>query len=99
QSLIDRFKAKATKAKQAQSRVKAPARMEALAPLQAEPGIDIRIPEPTSMPDPLLVLDDVSTGYRSDDGQTRTILSKVQLMVRGGGRIGVLGVNGAGKST
>src|SRR5690606_4341673 len=56
QSFIDRFKAKATKAKQAQSRVKALARMEVLAPLQAESGIDIRIPTPTSMPDPLLVL-------------------------------------------
>ncbi|MDS1141321.1 ATP-binding cassette domain-containing protein [Pusillimonas sp. SM2304] len=99
QSFIDRFKAKATKAKQAQSRVKALARMETLAPLQAESGIDIRIPEPTSMPDPLLVLDGVSTGYQGRDGQTHTILSNIQLMVRGGGRIGVLGVNGAGKST
>jgi ATP-binding cassette subfamily F protein 3 len=99
QGFIDRFKAKATKAKQAQSRVKALARMEVLAPLQAESGIDIRIPEPTSMPDPLLVLDKVSTGYRSDDGGSRRILSDVQLMVRGGARIGVLGVNGAGKST
>lgn len=99
QSFIDRFKAKATKAKQAQSRVKALARMETLAPLHAESGIDIRIPEPLSMPDPLLVLDDVSTGYRGPDDQLRTILSDVQLMVRGGARIGVLGVNGAGKST
>ncbi|NYT59471.1 ATP-binding cassette domain-containing protein [Alcaligenaceae bacterium] len=99
QSFIDRFKAKATKAKQAQSRVKALARMETLAPLQAESGIDIRIPEPTSMPDPLLVLDNVSTGYTNGQGQSRTVLSNVQLMVRGGARIGVLGVNGAGKST
>ncbi|HEY9572216.1 MAG TPA: ATP-binding cassette domain-containing protein [Pusillimonas sp.] len=99
QGFIDRFKAKATKAKQAQSRVKALARMEVLAPLQAESGIDIRIPEPTSMPDPLLVLDKVSTGYQSADGGSRQILSDVQLMVRGGARIGVLGVNGAGKST
>ncbi len=99
QGFIDRFKAKATKAKQAQSRVKALARMEVLAPLQAESGIDIRIPEPTSMPDPLLVLDKVSTGYQNEDGGSRRILSDVQLMVRGGARIGVLGVNGAGKST
>ncbi|NYT86670.1 ABC-F family ATP-binding cassette domain-containing protein [Pollutimonas harenae] len=99
QSFIDRFKAKATKAKQAQSRVKALARMETLAPLQAESGIDIRIPEPTSMPDPLLVLDDVSTGYAGGTSQARTVLSNIQLMVRGGARIGVLGVNGAGKST
>ncbi|NYT45001.1 ATP-binding cassette domain-containing protein [Alcaligenaceae bacterium] len=99
QGFIDRFKAKATKAKQAQSRVKALARMETLAPLQAESGIDIRIPEPTSMPDPLLVLDKVSTGYPREDGEARTVLRDVTLMVRGGGRIGVLGVNGAGKST
>jgi ATP-binding cassette subfamily F protein 3 len=99
QGFIDRFKAKATKAKQAQSRVKALARMEALAPLQAESGIDIRIPTPLSMPDPLLTLDKLSTGYRSDDGSERIVLRDVQLMVRGGSRIGVLGVNGAGKST
>ncbi|HUH61117.1 MAG TPA: ATP-binding cassette domain-containing protein [Candidimonas sp.] len=99
QGFIDRFKAKATKAKQAQSRVKALARMEVLAPLQAESGIDIRIPTPDSMPDPLLVLDKISTGYKNPDGTSKTILRDVQLMVRGGDRIGVLGVNGAGKST
>src|SRR5690606_25951283 len=99
QSFIDRFKAKATKAKQAQSRVKALARMENLAPIHAESGIDIRIPEPESMPDPLLVLEDVSTGYRKPDGTAHEVLRGVTLMVRGGGRIGILGVNGAGKST
>ena len=99
QGFIDRFKAQATKAKQAQSRVKALARMETLAPLQTESGIDIRIPEPSSMPDPLLVLDKVSTGYRDEHGKAQPILRDIQLLVRGGGRIGVLGVNGAGKST
>ncbi len=99
QGFIDRFKAKATKAKQAQSRVKALARMEKLAPLQAESGIDIRIPSPASMPDPLLVLDHVSTGYSDGVTEPRLILQDVQLLVRGGSRIGVLGVNGAGKST
>lgn len=99
QNFIDRFKAKATKAKQAQSRVKALARMEKLAPIHAEYGIDIRIPEPESMPDPLLVLEDVSTGYRKPDGTAHEVLRGVTLMVRGGGRIGILGVNGAGKST
>lgn len=99
QSFIDRFKAKATKAKQAQSRVKALARMEALAPIHAEAGIDIRIPEPESMPDPLLALDKISTGYVLPDGTLKPILKDITLMVRGGSRIGVLGVNGAGKST
>lgn len=99
QSFIDRFKAKATKAKQAQSRVKALARMEKLAPIHAESGIDIRIPEPDSMPDPLLILDEISTGYPLPDGSHREVLRNVTLMVRGGSRIGILGVNGAGKST
>ncbi|NLY63881.1 MAG: ATP-binding cassette domain-containing protein [Alcaligenaceae bacterium] len=99
QGFIDRFKAKATKAKQAQSRVKALARMEKLAPLQIESGINIHIPSPANMPDPLLVLDKVSTGYGSEQGEAKTILSDVELMVRGGARIGILGVNGAGKST
>ena len=93
QGFIDRFKAKASKAKQAQSRVKALARMETLAPLHAEAGIDIRIPSPESMPDPLLVMEHMDAGYDTP------ILRDVTLMVRGGSRVGVLGVNGAGKST
>jgi len=100
QSFIDRFKAKATKAKQAQSRVKALARMEALAPLHAEAGIDIRIPDPGNVPDPLLTLHDVSVGYAaSTEGSAKTVLKDVTLMLRASSRIGVLGVNGAGKST
>jgi ATP-binding cassette subfamily F protein 3 len=99
QGFIDRFKAKASKAKQAQSRVKALARMELLAPIHAESGIDIRIPSPEEMPDPLLVLEDMQAGYTNDQGAHIPILRKVRLMVRGGDRIGILGVNGAGKST
>jgi len=99
QGFIDRFKAKASKAKQAQSRVKALARMELLAPIRAESGIDIRIPSPEEMPDPLLVLEDMQAGYTNEKGETIPILKNVRLMVRGGDRIGILGVNGAGKST
>ena len=99
QGFIDRFKAKASKAKQAQSRVKALARMELLAPIHAESGVDIRIPSPEEMPDPLLVLEDMQAGYTNEQGNVIPILSKVRLMVRGGDRIGILGVNGAGKST
>jgi ATP-binding cassette subfamily F protein 3 len=99
QGFIDRFKAKASKAKQAQSRVKALARMELLAPIHAESGIDIRIPSPEEMPDPLLVLEDMQAGYTNEQGDQIPILRKVRLMVRGGDRIGILGVNGAGKST
>ena len=98
QGFIDRFKAKASKAKQAQSRVKALARMETLAPLHAEAGIDIRIPSPDQMPDPLLTLEHVDAGYAGGEGRA-AVLRDVTLMVRGGGRIGILGVNGAGKST
>lgn len=99
QGFIDRFKAKASKAKQAQSRVKALARMELLAPIHAESGIDIRIPSPEEMPDPLLVLEDMQAGYTNEQGEHVPILRNVRLMVRGGDRIGILGVNGAGKST
>jgi ATP-binding cassette subfamily F protein 3 len=100
QSFIDRFKAKATKAKQAQSRVKALARMQTLAPLAVESGIDIRLPDPAQTPDVLLTLEDAALGYPAGNtGAARTILEDVGLMVRGGSRIGILGVNGAGKST
>jgi ATP-binding cassette subfamily F protein 3 len=99
QGFIDRFKAKASKAKQAQSRVKALARMEALAPLAAEAGIDIHIPSPANMPDPLLTLEHVTAGYTGDGGTEVSILKDVTLMVRAGARVGILGANGAGKST
>ncbi|WP_454695236.1 ABC-F family ATP-binding cassette domain-containing protein [Achromobacter aegrifaciens] len=99
QGFIDRFKAKASKAKQAQSRVKALARMQVLAPLHAEAGIDIRIPSPDQVPDPLLTLEHLSAGYTDADGNVVPILRDVTLMVRAGSRVGVLGANGAGKST
>lgn len=99
QGFIDRFKAKASKAKQAQSRVKALARMQVLAPLQAEAGIDITIPTPEAVPDPLLTLEKAAVGYRNDADEAVNILQDVTLMVRGASRIGILGANGAGKST
>ena len=99
QGFIDRFKAKASKAKQAQSRVKALARMQVLAPLQAEAGIDIRIPSPDQVPDPLLTLEHLSAGYTDAEDNAVPILRDVTLMVRAGSRVGVLGANGAGKST
>ena len=99
QRFIDRFKAKATKAKQAQSRVKALARMQSLAPLQAEAGIDIRIPDPDNTPDVLLTLKDAGVGYQGHDGQTKPVLQDITVRIEAGDRIGVLGVNGAGKST
>jgi ATP-binding cassette, subfamily F, member 3 len=98
QSFIDRFKAKASKAKQAQSRVKALARMQTLTPLQAESGVEIRIPVPDETPDTLARIKDVSIGYETAGGRN-TILANVTQRLEAGDRIGVLGVNGAGKST
>ncbi len=97
QSFIDRFKAKATKAKQAQSRVKALAKMQELAPVRLDSSIQFSLPTPEHMPDPLLRLADANLGYSSPE--LRTILHQVKVDVRSGSRIGILGMNGAGKST
>jgi ATP-binding cassette subfamily F protein 3 len=94
QSFIDRFKAKATKARQAQSRLKALERMTEIAPIRVESGITFEFLPPTALPDPLLVLDNIATGYGE-----RVVLDGVKLTLRVGERIGLLGANGAGKST
>jgi ATP-binding cassette subfamily F protein 3 len=99
QSFIDRFKAQATKAKQAQSRIKALARMEELAPLRAAAEFSFDFREPLRAPNPLLVLDQTSLGYRLEDGSTKTIINRFNFSLQSGQRIGLLGVNGAGKST
>ncbi len=94
QSFINRFKAKATKARQAQSRVKALARMEVVAAAHVDSPFhfDFRLPE--NLPDPLLSIVDAAAGYVD-----RPILDKLSLTLRPGSRIGLLGRNGAGKST
>jgi ATP-binding cassette subfamily F protein 3 len=94
QKFIDRFKAKATKAKQAQSRVKALARMEKLAPVLTESEFDFEFREPANLPNPMLALRDVSCGY----GHT-AIVRGIDKTVLAGQRIGILGANGQGKST
>ena len=94
QSFIDRFRASATKAKQAQSRMKMLARMEDLAPLHVSAPFTFEFREPAKSPDPLLVFEDVVAGY----GDKR-VLTDVTVSLRSGDRIGLLGVNGAGKST
>ncbi|MDH2998766.1 ABC transporter ATP-binding protein [Pasteurellaceae bacterium LFhippo2] len=94
QKFIDRFKAKATKAKQAQSRVKALERMELIAPAHIDSPFSFEFREPLSLPSPLLSMEKVSAGYGE-----KTILQSVKLNLVPGSRIGLLGRNGAGKST
>lgn len=99
QKFIDRFKAKATKAKQAQSRVKALERMEKIAPVLASADFTFEFKEPANLPNPMLAITDASFGYRSEDGSETTILRHVNRSVLAGQRIGILGANGQGKST
>jgi ATP-binding cassette subfamily F protein 3 len=104
ESFINRFKAQASKARQAQSRMKALAKMEELAPLRAAAEFSFEFREPASAPNPLLVMEDVNAGYRSGDGHDepvveKTIVSGINFSLQIGQRIGLLGVNGAGKST
>ena len=93
QKFITRFKAKATKARQAQSRVKALERMELIAPAHIDSPFSFVIPETEKISNPLVALDDVDLGYDS------VILEKVNLSICPTDRIGLLGPNGAGKST
>jgi len=99
QHFIDRFKAKASKAKQAQSRVKQLERMEKIAPVLAEAEFTFEFKEPANLPNPMLAISDAAFGYTDDEGQTTTILTGVNRSVLAGQRIGILGANGQGKST
>ncbi len=93
-SYIDRFRAKATKARQAQSRIKALARMEEVTAAHVDTPFEFRFFEPVGSPDPLLMLEDAAAGY----GDT-AVLQGLTLTLRPGERLGLLGRNGAGKST
>jgi len=99
QHFIDRFKAKASKAKQAQSRVKALARMEKIAPMMSAADFTFTFKEPTHLPNPMLSIQDGAFGYRAASTQETVILSGVNRSVLSGQRIGILGANGQGKST
>ncbi|EKS7106109.1 MULTISPECIES: ABC transporter ATP-binding protein [Enterobacter cloacae complex] len=94
QSFVDRFKAKASKAKQAQSRIKMLERMEMIAPAHVDNPFHFSFREPESLPNPLLKMEKVSAGYGD-----RIILDSIKLNLVPGSRIGLLGRNGAGKST
>jgi ATP-binding cassette subfamily F protein 3 len=93
-SFVERFRAKASKARQAQSRLKALDRLEHIAAAHVDSAFDFEFPEPLRAPDPLLTLEDAVLGYGD-----RAIVRNVQLSLRPGARIGLLGPNGAGKST
>ena len=93
QDFVRRYKAKATKARQAQSRIKALERMELIAPAHIDSPFQFTIPKTEKISNPLIVLEDADLGY-SD-----AIINKVKIAFRPGDRIGLLGVNGAGKST
>ena len=94
QSYIDRFRYKASKAKQAQSRIKAMERMELISAANADSQFSFSFLEPDALPLPLLTMEDVCAGY----GDT-LILDNIKLNLVPGSRIGLLGRNGAGKST
>ncbi len=100
QSFVDRFKAKASKAKQAQSRVKAMERMTLLSPVTEASAFTFKFRSPISSPDPMLILEDVDCGYPSGTGRPpRVVVHDVDLRLTAGERIGLLGANGQGKST
>jgi len=101
---IDRFKAQASKAKQAQSRVKALDRMEKIGPLLAEAEFTFEFKEPASLPNPMLSMQGIDFGYPAPEGAPAgtpptVIVKNVSKSVLAGQRIGILGANGQGKST
>ena len=99
QSFISRFKAKATKAKQAQSRVKALERMEKIAPVITSADFTFEFKTPQDLPNPMLTIRDAVVGYTDPAGQTTPIVRNITRSVVAGQRIGLLGANGQGKST
>ncbi len=94
QAFVDRFRAKASKARQAQSRLKALERMETIALAHVDSPFRFEFPIPEKLPNPMLRLEDIAVGY---DGTA--VLQRIGLTVIPGMRVGLVGPNGAGKST
>ena len=94
QKFVDRFRAKATKARQAQSRVKALERMTTISAAHVDSPFQFKFRQPDRLPDLLLRLEKISVGYAN-----RPVLNNINLNIQTGSRIGLLGYNGAGKST
>ncbi|MBV8804128.1 MAG: ATP-binding cassette domain-containing protein, partial [Sinobacteraceae bacterium] len=94
ESFVERFRAQATKARQAQSRLKALERMQRIAPAHVDSPFELSFAQPLKLPRPLLALENQSTGYEG-----RVVLERVSLTLAPGARVAILGRNGAGKST
>ena len=97
-SFVERFRAKATKAKQVQSRIKALERMETIAPAHVDSPFHFQFMPPKKNPHPLLTIEAVQAGYRGDAGNI-VILDELSITLNPGDRLALLGRNGAGKST
>ena len=93
-SFIERFRAKATKARQAQSRIKMLEKLKAVEPVRAKREWRFEFPKPVRLPEHLVDTENLRLGY-----DERVVIDRVTLSIRSGERIGILGVNGAGKST